>query len=113
MTERTNGTIKYKGIKIGSHYKDGMEKLAEYEDAEENGLLARLPCKKGDTVYWVGFYRGKYRIVEYVVDRFEILSSTTVIWCGSTLAFHDREIGKRVFFDTSEAERRLEELKNE
>lgn len=27
------------------------EKLADYEDAEEQGLLLRLPCKVGDTVY--------------------------------------------------------------
>lgn len=28
-----------------------MEKLAAYEDAEEQGLLLRLPCTVGDTVY--------------------------------------------------------------
>ena len=28
-----------------------MEKLASYEDAEDQGLLLRLPCKVGDTVY--------------------------------------------------------------
>lgn len=27
------------------------EKLKNYEDAEEQGLLLRLPCKVGDTVY--------------------------------------------------------------
>ena len=27
------------------------EKLGQYEDAEEQGLLLRLPCKVGDTVY--------------------------------------------------------------
>ena len=27
------------------------EKLAEYEDAEEQGLIIRLPCSIGDTVY--------------------------------------------------------------
>lgn len=30
-----------------------IDKLAQYEDAEESGLLVRLPCKVGDTVYWV------------------------------------------------------------
>ena len=30
-----------------------FEKLAMYEDAEEQGLLLRLPCKVGDTVYVV------------------------------------------------------------
>ena len=27
-----------------------LEKLAAYEDAEEQGLLVRLPCKVGDTL---------------------------------------------------------------
>ena len=30
---------------------DILEKLAEYEDLEEQGLLLRLPCKVGTTVY--------------------------------------------------------------
>ena len=28
-----------------------IERLAEYEDLEEKGLLLRLPCKVGSTVY--------------------------------------------------------------
>lgn len=31
--------------------KYALEKLAEYEDLEEQGLLLRLPCNVGDTVY--------------------------------------------------------------
>ena len=30
---------------------DCFERLAQYEDAEEQGLLVVLPCKVGDTVY--------------------------------------------------------------
>lgn len=30
---------------------DAANKLAEYENAEEKGLLVRLPCNVGDTVY--------------------------------------------------------------
>lgn len=30
-----------------------IKKLADYEDAEEQGLLLRLPCKVGSTVYHV------------------------------------------------------------
>lgn len=29
------------------------EKLREYEDLEEQGLLVRLPCKLGDDLYWI------------------------------------------------------------
>lgn len=31
--------------------KKALRKLKEYEDAEEQGLLLRLPCKVGDTVW--------------------------------------------------------------
>lgn len=37
-------------------YYDLIDKLAEYEDAEEQGLLLRLPCKVGDE-FWVIAYR--------------------------------------------------------
>ena len=32
---------------------EAIQKLAEYEDAEEQGLLVRLPCKVGDRVYFL------------------------------------------------------------
>lgn len=32
---------------------DALNRLAEYEDMEEQGLLLRLPCKVGDRVYQV------------------------------------------------------------
>ena len=35
-----------------------LSRLAEYEDADEQGLLLRLPCKVGDTVYIIA---PKYR----------------------------------------------------
>lgn len=33
-----------------------LTKLAEYEDAEEQGLLVRLPCKVGEQVYCIEEY---------------------------------------------------------
>ena len=36
-----------------------IDKLARYEDAEEQGRLIVLPCQVGDTVYWIpGFFNG-------------------------------------------------------
>ena len=50
LTRRTEtGGIKYTRHNI--YEENIVEKLAEYEDAEEQGLLLRLPCKVGDTVY--------------------------------------------------------------
>ena len=33
---------------------DALNRLAEYEDMEEQGLLLRLPCKVGDTLWVTG-----------------------------------------------------------
>ncbi|MEG2537929.1 MAG: hypothetical protein RSA45_08315, partial [Hydrogenoanaerobacterium sp.] len=30
-------------------------KLQEYEDAEEQGLIVRLPCKPNDIIYFIGY----------------------------------------------------------
>lgn len=69
LTERNaDGSVKYaKGCYSGCEYltcsmeegyqcnhqceADVVYKLADYEDAEEQGLLLRLPCKVGDVVY--------------------------------------------------------------
>ena len=43
---------------------DALNKLAEYEDAEEQGLFVQLPCKVGDTV-WIHGIPLKSRIYSY------------------------------------------------
>ena len=42
-----------------------IERLTEYEDLEEQGLLLRLPCKVGDTVY--RYIEEKGYVLEYTV----------------------------------------------
>ena len=39
-----------KQVYAGDYY-EAVSALEEYEDAEEKGLLVKLPCKVGDTVY--------------------------------------------------------------
>ncbi len=41
-------------------------KLGEYEDAEEQGLILRLPCKVGDTVYCVEEFEDGFEYYGYV-----------------------------------------------
>ncbi len=42
------------GVWVKEHdYVSAAEKLAEYEDLEEQGRLVKLPCKIGDDVYFV------------------------------------------------------------
>ena len=70
------------------------EKLKRYEDYEEQGLLLRLPCKVGDTVYLV---KNDGKIVARVADMMFI----GVLW---------EEFGKTVFLTRTEAEAKLAEM---
>ena len=59
LTQKSDKMIWFKdqGLKIepcemnSHHCRMILEKLADYEDLEEQGLLVRLPCKVGDIVY--------------------------------------------------------------
>lgn len=53
-------------------FKDVMIRLAKYEDAEEQSLLLRLPCKVGDTVYLINHSICENRKIplKCVVDEF-------------------------------------------
>ena len=47
-----------------------QDRLAELEDKIENGTLIELPCKKGDTVYYIDKYWQSPRIEEFEVSGF-------------------------------------------
>lgn len=86
-----------------------LKKLAYYEDLEDQGLLVRLPCKVGDTMYDIV---GKpLRIVEHKVDAFHIDKK------GFHLQIIDGVLEKKqeakVYFSREEAEKKMEERKNE
>ena len=73
MMERlTYRTIKGEAIGNSSvaDIGDILEKLAEYEDLEEQGLLLRLPCKVGDTIYEVSYENREFVIKEHIVKEF-------------------------------------------
>ncbi len=67
-------------------------KLAEYEDLEEQGLLLKLPCKVGDTVYCImtGLSYKNPSIFKMKFD-YELM----------------KHFGKRVFLTREEAEAAL------
>ena len=78
---------------------DALKKIADYEDLEEQGRLAKLPCKVGDTVYHV--VQG--RIVEVSnVDLFFLLLSVA-----------ENRFNNSVFLTKSEAEAKLKELRGQ
>nr|DAS77344.1 MAG TPA: hypothetical protein [Caudoviricetes sp.] len=100
---------------------DVMNALAEYEDLEEQGLLVRLPCKVGDTVYRVNA-GAKQPIIPMTVSeirflcyknehavRFDTIGKEDM---GES-CYRLEDIGRIVFLTREEAEKKLEELKNE
>ena len=78
---------------------DFVEKLADYEDLEEQGLLLRLPCKVGTPIYYIGsninrdtneweFFVQEYGFESYMID----------------------ELGEKYFLTKAEAEKKLAEM---
>ena len=93
----------------GEYLYTAIEKLATYEDLEEQGLLVRLPCKVGDTMYDIV---GKpLRIVEHKVDAFHIDKKGFHLQIINGVLEKKQEA--KVYFSREEAEKKLEELKNE
>ena len=102
-----------------------LEALGKYEDAEEQGLLLRSPCKIGDTI-WDNDYE---KPCAYTITGFsfgagedyidEPVSLKEVVcyysnYSGSiTGSFAVSEIGKTVFLTKEEAEQKLKEMESD
>lgn len=98
-----------------------LEELKSYKDLEEQGLLVRLPCKVGDTVYRVNA-GAKQPIIPMTVSeihflcykneravRFDAIGKEDM---GES-CYRLEDIGRIVFLTHEEAVNKLEELKNE
>lgn len=139
LTERKrnfNGTaiskksmIDREGYPVVSDYASKvLTKLADYEDTEEQGLLIRLPCKVGDTVYVVTSPFNVFDDIEYDEnmkdevyeayvssvsfyesgEQYRIYSKVTNHFIGAY--FRECDFGKTVFFTKEEAEAKLAEM---
>ena len=95
-----------------------LEKLAEYEDLEEQGMLLRLPCKYNDNLYWV--FDGYVREVWFKGIRCDKGYKPQIIARfidGRTLKSKEEpitileNIGKTVFLTKEEAEQALAKMK--
>ena len=86
-----------------------FKKLADYEDLEDQGLLVRLPCKVGDTVYDI--VGRPLKIVEHKVDAFHIDKKGFHLQIINGVLEKKQEA--KVYFSREEAEKKLDEMKNE
>lgn len=93
-----------------------VDKLADYEDKEEQELLIELPCKVGDTVYQIGkgYYEIGTDITEYTVTAITISKSDIIISVKdeNQLGFPINSVylGKRLYLTRSEAEEALAKM---
>lgn len=112
-----NGNAHIEPCEMTAHHnRMALDKLAAYEDLEEQGRLIKLPCKVGDTVYAIGFNNNKPIIYESVVLRIlitekEIVFDVKVDEFGINSQLKQSMLGKTVFLTKSEAEAKLKELR--
>ena len=83
-------------------------KLKDYEDAEEQGLLLRLPCNVGDKAYIIA---GK-DISKQTIQRVTIGSDKILEFCTRKRGFAISDIGKKVFLTREEAEAKLKAMED-
>ena len=94
---------------------DAVDRLAELEDKIEQGTLIELPCKVGDTVYWLFTTNIQQEIYECYVTEY-IYNKKGLDICLSKKCLNGyayftlKDIGNTVFLTREEAEKRLKEL---
>lgn len=88
-----------------------MNKLAEYEDAEEQGLLLRLPCKVGTPVYSIAQDCGWDTLDCRCMDCEDCRYLYTFVEQNAFDTYMCDEIGKTVFLTKEEAEQALQKMK--
>lgn len=99
-----------------SKTKSSQDKLKQYQKLEKNGILLRLPCKVGDTVYFISKYTNSVLkgTVETIGLR-ENFRRDRILIKVKTVAddyFYDDDFGKTVFLTKEEAEAKMTEMKN-
>lgn len=93
---------------------EALQEIEKYKDLEEQGLLLRLPCKMGDTVWCVGnHFVCDYQVRRCLVDDtgIECIQIAKEIegreyWNG----FNMDNFGKTVFLTREEAEKALADM---
>ena len=146
LTEVENGTAMVKGCgsncKYGFEYcrkedwencktiDDVIDKLAQYEELEEQGLLLMLPCKN-----WMNIVFGEQETffgidesyIENPIREITVDSADRFTWYdgwktlvlngadenGLDWEFSPEDIGKTVFLTKSEAEQKLKEMESD
>lgn len=83
--------------------------LGLYEDLEEQGLLLKLPCKVGDTIY----YNEDNVTYEFIVYSFDIRPLQGFVCNYEGIRLNLKNFGKTLFLTKAEAEQKLNEMESD
>lgn len=125
LTEKTGTGYERKDIQVKNQQL--IDKLAAYEDAEEQGLLLRLPCGIGADVYSIPSktnfllnllkrHEEENRVFHQKVERITIVKGGWHMECDSDLKYGtgrillDTSYGVTWFSTREEAEAKLKEM---
>lgn len=78
FVDHENNNIELEPCEMNSHHNRlAIQKLAVYEDAEEQGLFLRSPCKVGDKAYVIDndSETGKLKVYEGIWERVTLVQS--------------------------------------
>ncbi len=96
-----------------------VERLAYYEDLEEQGLLLKPKCKPGDIVYEANKERNIVSEYEVTSIRYGINKKFHYMWAlrngiySDLDGFWNKDSGKTVFLTQAEAEEALKRMEGE
>lgn len=131
--DSVDNDIKTNCIKCAEEHEklaEWLEELKSYKGLEEQGLIVRLPCKVGDTVWVVTSPINVFGYDEYDGDaEYEVyesfLSSVSYYASGEQFRiyakvtnsfivayFRECDFGESIFLTREDAEKKLEEMKN-
>lgn len=111
-------------------YKEMGKKLKAYEDVEEQGLLLRLPCKRGDDVYIIpskvnydlnvlNKHEENNRVHHQKVENITFNRNGWYVECDKDVEYGtdriciEQHFGITWFLDPTKAEQKLAEMKRE
>ena len=90
-----------------------IERLVEYEDLEEQGLLLRLPCPIGTTVYNTTWWDDVTEKVDVDGKTFYRTVHKHKVSKSTFSLIHIYDFGKTVFLTRAEAEQKLKEMESD
>ena len=87
---------------------DVIDKLAQYEELEEQGRLIKLPCKVGDTIY--GLHKAMVCELDAETIGISKMPSGETLYLIDGWELDKGDFGKTVFLTKAEAEQKLKEM---